>query len=116
MTRAPEIPGCVGHRSYDTDVTVDSDRTLRPTATGAPDADRDPRIDLDPRSAIPIAIAFAILAVVDLVRPLDPAHAGAHRDRVAARVRADTRGRGAAPAHRLAPALRGRGRARQRPA
>ena len=75
MTRHRRSPGYVGHRSYDTDVTADSDRTLgdpipilgdtSATAT-APD-----RIDLDPHSAIPIAIAFAILAVsVWLVRSI----------------------------------------------
>ena len=77
MTRHRRFPGYVGHHSYDNDVTADSDGpsdepipilgTPRPTAASR-------RIDLDPHSAIPIAIAFAILAVVDLVRALDPAH------------------------------------------
>ena len=60
------------------------------------------------------AIAFAILAVSIWLVRVDPAHAGAHRDRVAARVRADAARRGAAPPHRLEAALRGRDRAGRR--
>ena len=59
------------------------------------------RVDLDPRSAIPLAIAFAILAIsVWFIRSI-PRTLAAHRDRRAARVRAQSRWSrrcGAAPA------------------
>jgi predicted PurR-regulated permease PerM len=62
---ARRLPGYGGHRSYDNDVTGGFDG---PPDIAIPDVASDERpptrrIDIDPRSAIPICIAFAILAV-----------------------------------------------------
>lgn len=59
------FPGCVGHRSYDIDVTASP---FGPSDEIPPDHGR---VDLDPHSAIPLAIAFSILAIsVWLVRSI----------------------------------------------
>jgi predicted PurR-regulated permease PerM len=58
-------PGSIGHRSYDIDVTAGSfgPSDESPAATD--------RVDLDPHSAIPLAVAFSILAIsVWLVRSI----------------------------------------------
>ena len=58
-------PGSIGHHSYDIDVTA---RSFGPSDASAAGTDR---VDLDPHSAVPLAIAFSILAIsVWLVRSI----------------------------------------------
>ncbi len=113
-------PGYVGHRSYDIDVTLlgdgPSDDEAGPAAdTSAPVAGTDAtveRVDIDVHSAVPIAIAFAVLAVtIWLVRSIPRTLTLTAIASLLAVALMPGR-RSAAPPHRLATPVRRRTRAR----